>query len=52
MEHRFGERQVELALAVQAVDPNNCNFLNVAAIKPLMQLTNSPIVESEFLVAK
>ena len=52
MEHRFGERQTELALAVQAVDPNKCNFLIVAAIKPLMQLTNSPIVESEFLVAK
>ena len=52
MEHRFGERQTELALAVQAVDPHNCNFLNVAAIKPLMQLTNSPIVESEFLIAK
>ena len=52
MEHRFGEKQTELALAVQAVDPNNCNFLNVAAIKPLMQLTNSPTVESEFLVAK
>ena len=52
MEHRFGERQTELALAVQAVDSNNCNFLNVAAIKPLTQHTNSPIVESEFLVAK
>uniref|UniRef100_A0A671QMD9 DUF4371 domain-containing protein n=1 Tax=Sinocyclocheilus anshuiensis TaxID=1608454 RepID=A0A671QMD9_9TELE len=52
MEARFSERNSKLAAAIAALDPENETFLDVKSIEPIMNLTNSTIVETECIVAK
>ncbi|KAK9967816.1 hypothetical protein ABG768_002182 [Culter alburnus] len=52
IEVRFSERNSKFAAALAALDPENETFLDVKSIKPIMDLTNSTIVETECIVAK
>ncbi|KAA0701554.1 hypothetical protein E1301_Tti023537 [Triplophysa tibetana] len=52
IELRFSERNSKFAAALAALDPENETFLDVKSIKPIMDLTNSTIVETECIVAK
>lgn len=49
---RFSERNTKLATALVALDPESETFLDIKAIKHIMDLTNSTIVEEEYVVAK
>jgi len=49
---RFNERNSKLARALVALDPKSETFLDAKAIQPLLDLTNSTIVDTECSVAK
>ncbi|KAI7797371.1 hypothetical protein IRJ41_000339 [Triplophysa rosa] len=49
---RFSERNSKLATALAVLDPVSETFLDVKSMKPIMDLTNSSIVETECIVAK
>ncbi|ROI93613.1 hypothetical protein DPX16_3283 [Anabarilius grahami] len=51
MKERFGERNCVLMDALRSLDPEDFTFLDVSKVKPLLDLTNTPIVESEYTVA-
>lgn len=51
MKERFGERNCVLMDALRSLDPEDSTFLDVSKVKPLLDLTNTPIVESEYTVA-
>ncbi|KAK9978769.1 hypothetical protein ABG768_020508 [Culter alburnus] len=46
----FGERNCVLMDALRSLDPEDSTFLDVSKVKPLLDLTNTPIVESEYTV--
>lgn len=52
MNARFGERNSQLVQAMCALDPGNPNFLDEQGVRPLLELTNTTLVESEFTVAQ
>ncbi|CAL8351124.1 unnamed protein product [Merluccius merluccius] len=52
MKDRFGERNCMLMDALKALDPEDSAFLDVSKIKPLLDLTNSPVVDMEYTVAR
>lgn len=49
---RFGERNCTLMHALKALDPNDPAFLDVSKIQPLLQLTNTTAVDTEYAVAR
>nr|XP_014352814.1 PREDICTED: uncharacterized protein LOC106706406 [Latimeria chalumnae] len=49
---RFSEGNTKLIGALLALDPESPTFLQVAHVQPITNLTNTEIVESEFLVAR
>ncbi|ROK87106.1 hypothetical protein DPX16_10246 [Anabarilius grahami] len=51
MKERFGECNCVLMDALRSLDPEDSTFLDVSKVKPLLDLTNTPIVESEYTVA-
>ncbi|XP_045917077.1 uncharacterized protein LOC123978021 [Micropterus dolomieu] len=51
MKERFGERNCMLMDVLRSLDPEDSAFLDVSKVKPLLDLTNTPIVESEYTVA-
>ncbi|XP_073730590.1 uncharacterized protein [Misgurnus anguillicaudatus] len=52
MDQRFGERKSHLYRALNALDPKSDLFLDPKTVKHIMDLTQSPIVDAEFEVAK
>lgn len=52
MDTRFSERNSNLAAALAALDPESETYLDVESVKPIMDLTNCTIVETECIVAK
>jgi len=52
MSARFNERKSKLARALVSLDPKSDTFLDAKAIQPLLDLTNSMIVDTECSVAK
>ncbi|KAL7404136.1 hypothetical protein ABVT39_010269 [Epinephelus coioides] len=52
MNARFGERNSQLVQAMCALDPGNPHFLDAQRVRPLLELTNTTLVESEFTVAR
>lgn len=50
MKERFGECDCVLMNALRSLDPEDSTFLYVSKVKPLLDLTNTPIVESEYTV--
>ena len=51
MSARFNERKSKLARALVSLDPKSDTFLDAKAIQPLLDLTNSMIVDTECSVA-
>ena len=51
MKDHFGERNCKLMGALKALDPEDSAFLDVSLIKPLLTLSNSPVVDTEYTVA-
>jgi len=49
---RFNERNSKLARGLVSLDPKSDTFLDAKAIQPLLDLTNSTIVDTECHVAK
>lgn len=52
LERRFSERNTQLASALAALNPEADNFLDVKAVKHILDLSQSIIVDAEFEVAK
>uniref|UniRef100_A0A8C9YYB0 TTF-type domain-containing protein n=1 Tax=Sander lucioperca TaxID=283035 RepID=A0A8C9YYB0_SANLU len=52
MKERFGERNCVLMDALTSLDPEDSTFLDVSKVKPLLDLSNTAIVESEYTVAR
>ncbi|GAA6089159.1 zinc finger MYM-type protein 1-like [Tachysurus ichikawai] len=52
METCFSKRNSKLAAALATLDPESETFLNVESMKPIMDLTNWTIMETECIVAK
>ena len=52
MKTRFSERNSKLVEAMGALDPVSKDFLDPQKIKPLLELSNTAVVESQFDVAK
>ncbi|KAG9261551.1 hypothetical protein AMEX_G25112 [Astyanax mexicanus] len=52
MKNRFGKHNCDLMEALSALDPVHATFLNVNKVKPLLDLTKTPAVDSEFEVAR
>uniref|UniRef100_A0A8C1RPS8 DUF4371 domain-containing protein n=1 Tax=Cyprinus carpio TaxID=7962 RepID=A0A8C1RPS8_CYPCA len=52
LERRFSERNSQLASALAALNPEADNFLDVKAVKHILDLSQSIIVDAEFEVAK
>ncbi|KAI9517834.1 hypothetical protein NQZ68_001003 [Dissostichus eleginoides] len=52
MNRRFSERNSQLVEALCALDPENPHFLDVQKVTPLLELTKTTLVESEFAVAR
>lgn len=50
--HRFGERNTQLAQSLIALNPESDQFLNPKLLQHIMSLTKSTIVETECIVAK
>ena len=51
MKSRFSEMNSQLVEAMCALDPASKHFLDVQMVKPLLELTSTALVESEFDVA-
>ena len=51
MKNRFGKHNHDLMEALNALDPAQATFLDVTKLKPLLDLTKTPAVDSEFEVA-
>lgn len=49
--NRFGKHNCDLIEALNALDPGNATFLDVTKVKPLLDLTKTSAVDSEFEVA-
>ncbi|KAK0153405.1 hypothetical protein N1851_004914 [Merluccius polli] len=52
MERKFSERNSQLASALAALNPEADNFLDVKAVKHILDLSQSFVIDSEFEVAK
>lgn len=52
MKNRFGKHNCDLMEALNALDPVQATFLDVRKVKPLLDLTNTPALDSEFEVAR
>ncbi|KAI9546575.1 hypothetical protein NQZ68_025737 [Dissostichus eleginoides] len=52
MNRRFSERNSQLVEALCALDPENPHFLDMQKVTPLLELTKTTLVESEFAVAR
>lgn len=52
MDHRFYKCNSELARALVALNPESDTFLDVEAVKHVMDLSRAPIVEMEYEVAE
>lgn len=52
MNSRFGERNWELMGALQSLDPEHTTFLDVRQVEPLLSLSKTAIVESEYVIAR
>ncbi|KAG9283252.1 hypothetical protein AMEX_G2003 [Astyanax mexicanus] len=52
MKNRFGKHNCDLMEALSALDPVHATFLDVNKVKPLLDLTKTPAVDSEFEVAR
>ena len=52
MDHRFSERNSQLARALVALNPESDTFLDGKVVKHIMDLSRSPIIETEYKVAK
>ncbi|CAK6983693.1 zinc finger MYM-type protein 1-like [Scomber scombrus] len=52
MKDRFGKNNCELMEALTALDPVQGTFLDVSKVKPLLDLTKTPALDSEFEVAR
>lgn len=52
MDQRFGEWKSHLYCTLTALDPESDSFLDPETVKHIMDLTQSPIVDAEFEVAK
>lgn len=51
MSTRFSERNSQLAEATCALDPGKPHFLDEQRVRPLLELTDTTLVESQFTVA-
>lgn len=49
---RFSERNSKYITALDALDPGSENFLDEGKVKPLLDLTNTEMIESQFTVAR
>ncbi|KAL1268635.1 hypothetical protein QQF64_033998 [Cirrhinus molitorella] len=52
MDQRFSERNSHLYRALTVLDPDSDSFLDPETVKHIMELTQSPICDAEFEVAK
>ncbi|KAJ0066809.1 hypothetical protein NL108_002860, partial [Boleophthalmus pectinirostris] len=52
MERRFSERNSQLASALAALNPEADNFLDVKAVRHILDLSQSTVTDAEFEVAK
>lgn len=52
MERRFSERNSQMASALAALNPQADNFLDVEMVRPILDLSQSPVTDTEFQVAK
>lgn len=52
LERRFSERNSQLASALAALNPEADNFLDVKAVKHILDLSQSIMIDAEFEVAK
>ncbi|CAL9701671.1 unnamed protein product [Knipowitschia caucasica] len=52
MAARFSERNGTYMTALNALDPVSVNFLEANKVKPLLDLTNTEIIEGQFTVAR
>jgi len=52
LEHRFSERNSQLASALAALNPEADNFLDVKAVKHILDLSQTIMIDAEFEVAK
>ncbi|XP_056298622.1 uncharacterized protein LOC130211699 isoform X2 [Pseudoliparis swirei] len=52
MKNRFGKHNCDLMEALNALDPAQATFLDASKVKPLLDLTKTPAVDSEFEVAR
>lgn len=52
MKNRFGKNNCELMEALNDLDPVQATFLDVSKVKPLLDLTKTPALDSEFKVAR
>lgn len=50
MKERFEERNCVLMHALRSLDPEDSTFLDVSKVKPLLDLTCTPIMQSEYTV--
>lgn len=49
---RFSERNSKYITALDALDPGSENFLDEGKVKPLLDLTNTEMIESQCTVAR
>ena len=52
MERRFSKRNSQLASALAALNPEADNFLDVKAVRPILDLSHSIVTDAEFEVVK
>jgi len=52
MDHRFSERNSQLVSALVALNPEGDTFVDVKAVKHIMDPSRSPIIKTEYEVAK
>lgn len=52
MSVRFSERNSKYITALDALDPGSVNFLDEGKVKPLLDLTNTEMIESQFTIAR
>ncbi|KAJ4930565.1 hypothetical protein JOQ06_024874 [Pogonophryne albipinna] len=48
MDQRFSERNSQLAKSLAALNPESDTFLDAKAVKHIMDLSGSPVIEAEF----
>ena len=52
MDHRFSERNSQLAVALSALNLESTAFLVFSAVKHIMDLSQADVIETDFKVAK